>query len=48
MLDASAAVALAQSDTTGSKGSGGGALGFGWLLALGVAIRAVAATRARP
>lgn len=47
MLDASAAVALAQSDTSGNKGSGGGALGFGWLLALGVAIRVVAATRAR-
>ncbi|MDO9316340.1 MAG: S8 family peptidase [Burkholderiaceae bacterium] len=45
MLDASAAVALAKSDD--GKGGGGGALGFGWLLALGVAIRAVALTRAK-
>ncbi len=50
MLDASAAVALAQTDDgeddDDDGGGGGGAVGFGWLLALGVAIRAVRATRA--
>jgi serine protease len=43
MLDAGAAVALSKADD--DKDGGGGALGLGWLLALGVAIRAVAATR---
>lgn len=45
MLDANAAVALAQSNSSQGSGSGGGALGVGWLLALGVAIRAVAVSR---
>lgn len=47
MLDVRAAVALAQSDDGDDDGGGGGALGAGWLLALGLAIRAVAATRTR-
>lgn len=47
MLDARAAVALAKSDDGQDGGGGGGALGVGWLLALGVAIRAVALTRER-
>ena len=46
MLDARAAVALAQADDD-KDGGGGGAFGIGWLLALGLAIRAVAATRTR-
>ena len=47
MLDASAAVAMAQADDgDDDNGGGGGALGFGWLLALGLAIRAVAVSRA--
>jgi serine protease len=44
MLDAGAAVALAQT-TEPARVSGGGALDWGWLLALGLAVCAVAPTR---
>ena len=44
MLDAGAAVALAQATEPASV-SGGGALDWGWLLALGLAVCAVAPTR---
>ena len=47
MLDAAAAVTLARDDSADDDKGGGGALGFEWLLALGVAIAAMGRARHR-